>query len=152
MRPRLILSRVPLLLQQIGLGILLGLIQLLFFFLSLSRFGANLALNLSFIPGLILYIVFPLVAGLLTTYREERSSAGARAGFVTGITGATIVMFALIVTLALIAPRESGSRLYIPPDLLIAFILFTVLILNVLGVLLATIGGAFGRSIGRRWS
>ncbi len=152
MRPRLILSRVPLLLQQIGLGILLGLIQLLFFFLGLSRFGTNLALNLSFIPGLILYLAFSLVAGLLTTYREERSSAGARAGFVTGITGATIVMFALIVTLALISPQESGNRFYIPPDFITAFTLLTVLILNILGVLLATIGGAFGRSMGRRWS
>ena len=148
MRPRLILSRVPLLLQQIGLGILLGFIQLLLFFLGLSRFGTDLALNLSFIPGLILYLVFPLVAGLLTTYRDERSPAGARAGLVTGITGSTIVMIALILTLAIIPPQESGNILYIPPDLNIAFILLTVLILNFLGVLLATIGGAFGR----RWS
>jgi hypothetical protein len=153
LQPRLILSRVPLLMQQIGLGILLGLIQLLLFFLSLSRFGTILALNLSFIPGLILYLVFPLVAGLLTSHRDERASAGARAGFVTGFTGATIVMLALILTLAIIPPpKASGNRFYIPLDFLIAFILFTVLILNVLGVLLATIGGAFGRSMGRRWS
>jgi Family of unknown function (DUF5518) len=152
LRPRLILSRVPLLLQQIGLGVLLGLIQLLLFFLGLSRFGMNLALNLSFIPGLILYLVFPVVAGLLTTHREERASAGARAGFVTGFTGATIVMLALILTLAIIAPQESGNRFYIPLDFTLAFILFTVLMLNVLGVLLATIGGAFGRSMGRGWS
>jgi hypothetical protein len=150
LRPRLILSRVPLLLQQINLGILLGLIQLLLFFLGLSRFGMYLALNLSFIPGLILYLVFPIVAGLLTTHREERASAGARAGFVTGFTGATIVMLALILTLAIITPQESWNRFYIPLDFTIAFILFTVLLLNVLGVLLATIGGAFGRSIGRR--
>jgi hypothetical protein len=138
--------------QQIGLGILLGLIQLLLFFLGLSHFGANLALNLSFIPGLILYLVFPLVAGLLTTYGEESSSAGARAGFVTGITGSTIVMLALILTLAIIPPQESANRLSIAPDFIIALILLTALMLNFPGVLLATIGGAFGRSIGRGWS
>ena len=110
----------------------------------------NLALNLSFIPGLVLYLVFSVVAGLLTTHREERASAGARAGFVTGFTGATIVMLALILTLAIIAPQESGSSFYNPLDFAIALFLFTVLILNVLGVLLATIGGAFGRSIGGR--
>jgi Family of unknown function (DUF5518) len=151
-RPRLIFSQIPLLLQHIGLGVLLGLIQLLLFFLGLSRFGMNVALNLSFIPGLVLYLVFPVVAGLLTTHREVRASAGARAGFVTGFTGATLVMLALILTLAIIAPQESGSRFSIPLDFAIALFLFTVLILNVLGVLLATIGGAFGRSIGGRWS
>jgi hypothetical protein len=152
LQPRLILSRLPLLSQQIGLGILLSLIQLLLFFLGLSHFGTSLALNLSFIPGLILYLVFSLVAGLLTTYREERPSSGARAGFVTGITGATIVMLTLILTLAIIPSQETGKRLFIPPDFIITFILLTVLILNLLGVLLATIGGAFGRSLGRGWS
>ena len=152
MRPRLILSRVPLLLQQISLGILLGLIQLLLFFLGLSRFGTNLALNLSFIPGLILYFVFPLVAGLLTSHRDERASAGARAGFVTGFAGATLVMLALILTIAIIALQESVNRFSGSLDFSIAFILLMVLLLNVLGVLLATIGGAFGRSMGRGWS
>ena len=45
LQPRLILARVPLLLQQIGLGVLLGLIQLLLFFLGLSRFGMFVAAN-----------------------------------------------------------------------------------------------------------
>ena len=152
MRPRLILSRVPLLLQQIGLGVLLGLIQLLLFFLGLSRFGMFVAANLSFIPGLVLYLGFPVVAGFLTAHREERASAGARAGFVTGFTGATLVMLALILTIAIIALQESGNRFSGSLDFSIAFILLMVLLLNVLGVLLATIGGAFGRSMGRGWS
>ena len=152
MRLRLILSRVPLLLQQIGLGVLLGLIQLLLFFLSLSRFGMYVALNLSFIPGLVLYLGFSVVAGLLTAHREERASAGARAGFVTGFAGATIVMLALILTIAIMALQESGNRFSSALDFAIAFILLRVLLLNVLGVLLATIGGAFGRSMGRGWS
>ena len=152
MRPRLILSRVPLLLQQIGLGALLGLIQLLIFFLSLSRFGMYVALNLSFIPGLVLYLAFPVAAGFLTAHREESASAGARAGFVTGFAGATIVMLALILTIAIIALQESGNRFSSSFDFPIAFILLRVLLLNVLGVLLATIGGAFGRSMGRGWS
>ena len=154
-RPRLILSRVPLLLQQIGLGVLLGLIQLLLFFLGLSRFGMFVAANLSFIPGLVLYLGFPVVAGFLTAHREERASAGARAGFVTGFTGftgATLVMLALILTIAIIAPQASGNRFSSSLDFTIAFILLMVLLLNVLGVLLATIGGAFGRSMGRGWS
>ena len=152
MRPRLIFSRVPLLLQQISLGVLLGLIQLLLFFLSLSRFGMNVAMNLSFIPGLVLYLGFSVVAGLLTVHREERASAGARAGFVTGFAGATLVMLALILTIAIIALQESGNRFSSSLDFTIAFILLRVLLLNVLGVLLATIGGAFGRSMGRGWS
>ena len=152
MRLRLILSRVPLLLQQIGLGVLLGLIQLLLFFLSLSRFGMYWALNLSFIPGLVLYLGFPVVAGLLTARREESASAGARAGFVTGFAGATLVMLALILTIAIIALQESGNRFSSSLDFTIAFILLRVLLLNILGVLLATIGEAFGRSMGRGWS
>lgn len=152
MQPRLILSRVPLLLQQLGLGALLGLIQLLIFFLSLARFGMYWAMNLSFIPGLVLYLGFPVVAGFLTAHREARASAGARAGFVTGFTGATIVMLALILTIAIVALQESVNRFSSSLDLTIAFILLRVLLLNVLGVLLATIGGAFGRSMGRGWS
>jgi Family of unknown function (DUF5518) len=152
MWPGLILSRVPLLLQQLGLGVLLGLIQLLLFFLSLSRFGMYWALNLSFIPGLVLYLGFPVVAGFLTAHREESASAGARAGFVTGLSGATLVMLALILTIAIIALPESGNRFSGSLDFSIAFILLRVLLLNVLGVLLATIGGAFGRSMGRGWS
>jgi Family of unknown function (DUF5518) len=151
-RPRLILSRVPLLLQHIGLGVLLGLIQLFLFFLSLSRFGMYVALNLSFIPGLVLYLGFPVVAGLLTAHREESASAGARAGFVTGFAGATLVMLALILTIAISALPESGNRFSRSLDFTAAFILLMVLLLNVLGVLLATIGGAFGRSMGRGWS
>jgi hypothetical protein len=151
-RPRLILSRVLLLSQQRGLGALLGLIQLLLFFLSLSRFGIYWALNLSFIPGLVLYLGFPVAAGFLTAHREESSSAGARAGFVTGFAGATLVMFALILTIAIMALQNSGSRFSSSFDLPIAFILLRVLLLNILGVLLATIGGAFGRSMGRGWS
>ena len=152
MRPRLILSQVPLLLQQIGLGVLLGLIQLLLFFLGLSRFGMFVAANLSFIPGLVLYLGFPVVAGFLTAHVEERASAGSRAGFVTGFTGATLVMLALILTIAIIALQESANRFSGSLDFSIAFILLMVLLLNVLGVLLATIGGAFGRSMGRGWS
>ena len=152
MRPRLILSRVPLLLQHIGLGVLLGLIQLLLFFLGFSRFGMFVAANLSFIPGLVLYLGFPVMAGFLTAHGEERASAGARAGFVTGFTGAAIVMLALILTIAIIALQESGNRFSSSLDFTIAFILLMVLLLNVLGVLLATIGGAFGRSMGRGWS
>lgn len=152
MRPRLILSRVPLLMQQIGLGVLLGLIQLLLFFLSLSRFGMYVALNLSFIPGLVLYLGLAVVAGFLTAHREERASAGARAGLVTGFTGATFVMLTLILTIAIIALPESGNRFSRSLDFSVAFILLRVLLLNVLGVLLATIGGAFGRSMGRGWS
>jgi len=151
-QPRLVLSRVPLHLQQIGLGILLGLIQLLLFFLGLSRFGMFVAGNLSFIPGLVLYLVFPVMAGFLTAHREERASAGARAGFVTGFTSATLVMLALILTIAIIALQESANRFSSSLDFTIAFILLMVLLLNVLGVLLATIGGAFGRSMGRGWS
>ena len=139
MRPRLILSRVPLLLQQIGLGVLLGLIQLLLFFLGLSRFGMYLALNLSFIPGLVLYLGFPVVAGFLTAHREERASAGARAGFVTGFTGATLVMLALILTIAIIVLQASGNRFSSSLDFTIAFILLMVLLLNVLGVLLEAV-------------
>ena len=152
MRPGLILSRVPLLLQQISLGVLLGLIQLLLFFLSLSRFGMYWALNLSFIPGLVLYLVFPVAAGFLTAHREESASAGARAGFVTGFAGATLVMLALILTIGIITFPKSGNRFPSSLDFTIAFILLRVLLLNVLGVLLATIGGAFGRSMGRGWS
>ena len=152
MRPRLILSRVPLLLQQLGLGVLLGVIQLLLFFLSLARFGMYVALNLSFIPGLVLYLGLPLVAGFLTAHREARASAGARAGFVTGLAGATLVMLALILTIASSALSESGNRFARSFDFTIAFMLLRVLLLNVLGVLLATIGGAFGRSMGRGWS
>ena len=51
MQPRLILSRVPLLLQHIGLGVLLGLIQLLLFFLGLSRFGMFVAANCRLYQG-----------------------------------------------------------------------------------------------------
>src|SRR5260370_10532602 len=80
-RPRLMLSRVPLLWQQLGLGVLLGLIQVLLFFLSLGRFGMDVAVNLSFIPGLVLYLGLSVVAGFLTAHREEKASAGARAGF-----------------------------------------------------------------------
>ena len=152
MQPRLFLSRVPLLLQQICLGVLLGLIQLLLFFLGLSRFGMFVAANLSFIPGLVLYLGFPVMAGFLTAHREERASAGARAGFVTGFTGATIVMLALILTIAILALQESANRFSNSLDFSIAFILLMALLLNVLGVLLATIGGAFGRSMGRGWS
>jgi len=151
-RPRLILSRVPLLLQQIGLGVLLGLIQLLLFFLGLSRFGMFVAANLSFIPGLVLYLGLAVVAGFLTAHREESASAGAKAGFVTGFTGATLVMLALILTIAIIALQASANRFSSSLDFTIAFILLMVLLLNVLGVLLATIGGAFGRSMGRGWS
>jgi hypothetical protein len=110
------------------------------------------AANLSFIPGLVLYLGFPVVAGFLTAHREERASAGARAGFVTGFTGATLVMLALILTIAIIAFQESANRFSGSLDFSIAFILLMVLLLNVLGVLLATIGGAFGRSMGRGWS
>jgi Family of unknown function (DUF5518) len=151
-RPRLILSRVPLLLQHIGLGVLLGLIQLLLFFLGLSRFGMYVALSLSFIPGLVLYLGLAVVAGFLTAHREDSVSAGARAGFVTGFAGATLVMLALILTIAIMALQESGNRFSRSLDFSITFILLRVLLLNVLGVLLATIGGAFGRSMGRGWS
>jgi hypothetical protein len=139
-------------LQQIGLGVLLGLIQLLLFFLGLSRFGMFVAANLSFIPGLVLYLGLAVVAGFLTAHREESASAGARAGFVTGFTGATLVMLALILTIAIIALQASANRFSGSLDFSIAFILLMVLLLNVLGVLLATIGGAFGRSMGRGWS
>jgi hypothetical protein len=151
-RPRLILSQVPLLLQQLGLGVLLGLIQVLLFFLSLGRFRMDVAVNLSFIPGLVLYLGLSIVAGFLTAHREEKASAGARAGFVTGFVGATFVMLALILTIAISALSELGNRFASSFDLTIAFMLLRVLLLNVLGVLLATIGGAFGRSMGRGWS
>jgi hypothetical protein len=88
----------------------------------------------------------------VAAHREERASAGARAGFVTGFTGATLVMLALILTIAIIAFQESANRFSGSLDFSIAFILLMVLLLNVLGVLLATIGGAFGRSMGRGWS
>jgi Family of unknown function (DUF5518) len=93
-----------------------------------------------------------LCSRFLTAHREERASAGARAGFVTGFTGATIVMLALILTIAIIALQASENKFSISLDFTIAFILLMVLLLNVLGVLLATVGGAFGRSMGRGWS
>jgi hypothetical protein len=90
--------------------------------------------------------------GYLTAQRVASASAGARAGLVTGFAGATLVMLALILTIAIIVLKESGNGFSSSFDFPIAFILLRVLLLNILGVLLATIGGAFGRSMGRRWS
>lgn len=152
MQTRTIYSRMPRLLQQLGLGVALGLLQLLLFMLGFSRFGLNLQLNNSFLAGLALFFVFGVLAGLLTARREERALAGAKAGFVTGCIATVVVLLALFIALLLNPPHaQVSSRPYpVPIGSIVAIFIFLVWFLNAVGTLLAMLGGIIGRAAGRR--
>ncbi|HLH61530.1 MAG TPA: hypothetical protein VKV20_07580 [Ktedonobacteraceae bacterium] len=146
-------SRLTRLLLQIGPGIVLGLLQLLLYMSGLSRFGTNLALNASFWPGLALYAVFGMLAGILTTGRSERPLAGATAAFVMGCIATAVVLLVIISALVLNPPHPAPSSRYYPGlvSIVISIFIFLVLFLNAVGTLFAMLGGAAGRAIGRWW-
>ncbi|HZU66271.1 MAG TPA: DUF5518 domain-containing protein [Ktedonobacteraceae bacterium] len=147
MQTRNISSLVSRLLLQPGPGVVLGLLQLLLYMAGLPRFDTNLALNASFWPGLALYFVFGMLAGILTTRYSERPLAGVAAGFVTGCIASAVVLLVAIIALVLNPPHPAPSSRYYPElvSIVISIFFFLLLFLNVVGTLLAMLGGAIGR-------
>jgi hypothetical protein len=146
-------SRKSPLFQAGGIGLLLGLLQLLLFFFGGPRFGLTTVI----IIGLILYFVIPMLAGLRAFSSQENSLLGAGAGCVTGVICACIVMLVLVIAVVIslnnIPPPDtshSGGHIYPVSAASIASIFLTLAFLvNGAGVLLATIGGIIGGLIAR---
>lgn len=153
MQAHLIHTRIITFFSKISYGILLGAIQLILLYLSIN----HLNVTTTIIVGMILYFVIPGMAGLRSARHSEPVAAGITAGFVTGLTCAIIIMLTLII-LAIIAsivppPPSPPTSRYIPisASSIIAYIIIMAFMLNLVGVMIALIGGALGGFIGRQW-
>jgi uncharacterized membrane protein YfcA len=153
MQFHLIRSKTIVFFQRTSFGILLALIQLGLVFLGIPHFSTTSII----IAGLVLYFVIPCLASLRASRQSERTSTGVVVGSVTGITSATIIMFVLFIlaAIALTAPAPaistSGRFVPIPLSFVVTYVIVLAFFLNLLGVLLAMIGGGLGGFIGRRW-
>ncbi len=145
------IARIPILYRYIALGVLLALGQILLFFLGYPRPGINLALNNTFLPGLLLYLLIPVFAGLQRASKGDEQPREAGAGLVTGSVSALIVMLTLITAFFFVHPQSSG-RFLIPVEFIIGIIFVAALVYHAFcGILLAVIGAAVGRLIRKRF-
>jgi hypothetical protein len=139
------------LLQAIGVGLLLGLIQLLLLLLGIERLG----LRPSLCVGLLFYLLIPLLTGLRTAQQIQTIPRGIVADLVTG--GVSSLVFLLPFFLNLLTTGHFSVAPHripladVPTFTFAVVVTILAFLLTSLGVLLALAGGAIGRAFGKRW-
>ncbi len=142
-------TKTTLYIQAIGVGLLLGFMQLLLLLQGLERLGWRLSLGV----GLFFYLLIPLLAAMRTAQQTEKILRGLVADWVTGGVASLVFLFPFLLNLVTTARSSSASH-QIPQSniLTLTFAVATLLALlfTSLGMLLAIVGGVCGRAIGKR--
>jgi hypothetical protein len=133
-------------LQRVIFGVLLGLILSLFLIFSVSSFQF---LMISSLFGWVLYLVIPLLAGLLTTYRPffAEEATGLNVGLEVGAISVLLNILTGIIILIIVFTRPSGRLLSMIESLIFVWFLF----FHIIGLMLAALGGSLGRAMRKRW-
>lgn len=150
MQIRLTQTNTALYIQAIGVGLLLGLMQLLLLLQGLERLGWRLSL----VVGLLFYVFIPLVAAMRTAQQGEKILRGLVADWLTGAVASLAFLFPFLLNL-LTTARSSAASHQIPQGNVQVFSFAVATLLALLftsfGMILAIVGGACGRAIGKKW-
>lgn len=147
-------SRKALLFRAAGIGLLLGLLELLLVFFGSARFGQSAVI----VIGLLLYLVIPMLASLRAFSPTENPLAGTVEGCLTGVVCALIVMLVLVIAMVIAlnntppanASHPLGHSYPLPASTIASISLVLAFLINSAGVFLAALGGTLGSLVSRK--
>ncbi len=150
MHTRLTQTKTALYMQAIGVGLLLGLVELLLLLLGAQRLGWRLSLSV----GLLFYLLIPLLVGLRTARQSEKTVRGLVADWLTGAVAYLVFLFPFLLNLLTSAHPPAAAHHMARADVaalsFAAVATVLALLFTSLGILFAIAGGACGRAMGKR--